>query len=302
MRTQRARALLILLLIPVLVLSCAAKSAQSMDESVMVERPAAAPAPMKEEAETYSGEGAASDSGSELPQRMIIRTVGMSVVVDDTDVMLDMLEQMVTGQEGYIASSNRWLSGEQAYADVTIRVPAAGLNSMVEAIEGMSIRVENKNTSGQDVTEEYYDLDARLRNLRATEAELLQLLTEIRENRGDAEEVLAIHREITEIRGQIESLQGRQQYLERMTAMATINLSIRPKEAPRSIVEPDKWNPLVTASNALRGFVKVLQFFVDLLITLVIYSPFILIPALVIWLLARWLKRRKKAKAKDDQE
>ena len=73
------------------------------------------------------------------------------------------------------------------------------------------------------------------------------------------ENLRAIYREITSVRAQIESLKGRQQYLERMTAMATINLEIRPKEAPRAVVTKAKWNPLVTLTKALRGFVEVMQ-------------------------------------------
>ena len=164
-------------------------------------------------------------------------------------------------------------------------------------LKGEAIRVENESLSGQDVTEEFVDLEARTRNLEATETELLELLTEVRKNRGDAEEVLAIHRELTSIRGQIESLKGRSQYLERMTAMATINLEIRPKAAPQSLVERANWSPLITASKALRGFVEVLQVLVDLIIYVVIFSPFILAPLAVLWFLVRLVKRRKAAKS-----
>jgi hypothetical protein len=69
-------------------------------------------------------------------------------------------------------------------------------------------------------------LSAQLRNLEATEEELLVLLTEVREKTRRAEDVLAVHREVTNIRGQIEQIKGRMQYLERMTALATINVEL----------------------------------------------------------------------------
>jgi hypothetical protein len=291
------RALLLSVLVALLTLGCAAKPAEvsppkSVVEVVAVEggragiasydAPSAAPMPSMVNADL-----------AEIGDRMIIRTVDMIVVVEDTDATLDLIRKMVAEHKGYIAEANRWLSNEQPYARVTFRVPAASLDSAVAALQKAAIRVENENTRGEDVTEEYVDLDARLRNLEATEKELLVLLTEVRENRGKAEDVLAIHREITNIRAQIESLKGRQQYLSRMSAMATINVEIRPKDAPRTVIQRAKWSPLVTASRALRGFVEMVQVLLDIAIYLLIFSPVILVPAAVIWLLVRWARRRK---------
>lgn len=291
------RALLWVSLAALLVLGCAPKRAEP-------------PAAMPEEAVQVSG--ARGDAGyaapaaplpslvsadlAEVGERMIIRTVDMTVIVEDTDATVELIHKMVAEHKGYIAEASRWISNEQPYARVTFRVPAASLDSAVATLQKAAIRVENENTRGEDVTEEYVDLDARLRNLEATEQELLILLTEVRENRGKAEDILAIHREITAIRAQIESLKGRQQYLSRMSALATINVEIRPKEAPRTVVQRARWSPLVTASRALRGFVEMLQVLADVAIYLLIFSPVVLVPGVVIWLLVRWARRRKASR------
>ena len=123
------------------------------------------------------------------------------------------------------------------------------------------------------------------------------MLTEVRENRGKAEDILAIYRELTNIRGQIESLKGRQQYLERMSALATINVTIRPREAPQPVVERAKWNPLVTLNRELRAFVSVFQALVDLGIYVLIFSPFVVVPVVLLWLLVRWIRRRGRRNA-----
>ena len=116
----------------------------------------------------------------------------------------------------------------------------------------------------------------------------------MRENRGKAEDILAIHRELTNIRSQIESLQGRSQYLERMTALATLRVEIRPRETPVPVVEPAQWSPLVTLNRALRAFVSAFQVLLDLAIYVVIFSPFVLIPVAVLWLPVRALQRRRR--------
>lgn len=302
---KQNRWVMIVALLSILSLSvgCAARSGLSRPqvvETVIVERevavarempvgapmPAAAPGARDEAASTL---GAASE-------QMIIRTANLTVVVEDTDDTLRKLRDIARDYEGYTADSNRWLQDDQAYARVTLRVPAPTLDEVLDLLRDMAIRVETESVSGQDVTEEYVDLQARLRNLEAAETELLALLVEVRESRGKAEDILAVHRELTNIRAQIESLKGRKQYLERMTAMATIHIEIRPKEAPRSLIEKAQWSPLVTISKALRAFVSVFQVLVDFGIYVVTFSPFVLIPLAVLWLLVRWMRNRKTKK------
>ncbi|MFO7917041.1 MAG: DUF4349 domain-containing protein [Anaerolineae bacterium] len=291
---------IVLLLVVALVTSCAPRrvketivgAPQDVSEEAVVEREMAE-AP-KEAPADEEGYGEISWEAAEAEERMIIRTVDMTIVVEDTDETLRALRNLVEDYDGYIASSRRWLSNEQPHGRMTLRVPAESLDEVLDQLQDMAFKVEDENISGEDVTQEYVDLQARLRNLEATEEELLILLTEVRESRSKAEDILAIHRELTEIRGQIESLKGRKQYLERMSALATINVTIRPKEALKPVVERTEWSPLVTLNRALRAFVNILQVLVDLAIYVLIFSPFIVVPMLVLWLLVRWIRRRGK--------
>jgi len=294
---MRTRLLLVSLTILVLLTGCAAKEAtgsRDMAESEAMPQQAPRPVVTVVVEKAVEGELMSDDLGRAGSEPMIISTVNMTIVVDDTDEALSAIRAMIASYEGYFAQSNRWISNDQAYARVTMRVPAAVLDPAMETIAGLAIRVEEQNLVGDDVTEEYVNIQARLRTLQATEEELLALLTEVRESRGKAEDILAVHRELTSIRSQIESLQGRSQYLEQMTAMATIHLEIRPKQAPRPVIEKAKWNPLVTANSALRGFVTVFQGLLDLVIYLLIFSPFVLVPALLLWLLVRTIRRRRR--------
>lgn len=290
-----------LLLMTMVVTSCAARrvkeinplASQDMSEEVVVEREAAK-APMEEAPAAEEGYKGTSWEAAEVEERMIIRTVDMSIVVEDTDEVLRTMRTLAESYDGYIASSRRWISNEQPHGRMTLRIPAESLDQVLDQLHDMAFKVEDENISGEDVTQEYVDLQARLRNLEATEEELLVLLTEVRESRSKAEDILAIHRELTNIRGQIESLKGRKQYLERMSALATINVTLRPKEAPKPVVERAEWSPLVTLNRALRAFVNIFQALVDLTIYALIFSPFIVVPVLLLWLLVRWIRRRGK--------
>lgn len=236
-------------------------------------------------------------------QRMIIRTANLAVVVEDTETALAQVRDIATDFDGYLANTDLWRSDDQLRGQVTIRVPAESFDAAMDQIKAIAIKVERENVSGQDVTEEYTDLSARLRNLEATEKELLVLLTEVREKTRKAEDVLAVHRELTNIRGQIEQIKGRMQYLERMTALATINVELIPQEEEAPIIE-EGWQPLRTLRSAFRSLIDAGQFLVDAIIWLVIFIvPVLLVliaPLLILYLV--WRRRRRRKVARQDAE
>jgi hypothetical protein len=261
-------------------------------KEVVVERAAMSSAPGVPQADT--GWDLASDE-----ERMIIRTGDVSLIVKDAGESLEKVEAIAKELGGYVVSSSSWHQEEQLRARLTIRVPAGEFDAAMARLADLAIKVETRNVSTQDVTEEYTDLNSRLRNLEATEVELLELLTEVRERTSKAEDVLAVHREITSIRSQIEQLKGRMQYLEKMTAMATINIELIPDVLARPIVVAG-WRPSGTAANALRTLVTTLQFIVDAAIWLIIYVlptlVVIAIPFFILWMIwRRWRRKRKVA-------
>jgi hypothetical protein len=232
-------------------------------------------------------------------ERMIIRTADLSLVVKDVESSLEEIKATVKELKGYIADSNTWHQAEQLRANLTLRVPAESLDEALERIKAVALKVESERTAGQDVTEEYTDLEAQLRNLEATEKELRELLKTVRERTGKAEEILAVHQRLTEIRGQIERIKGRMQYLERSAALATITVDLIPDELAKPIVQPG-WQPLGTLRNATRSLVQALQFIVDALIWIIIFVlPVLLVllalPAFLVWLLWRWRRGKKAA-------
>ena len=232
---------------------------------------------------------------------MIVRTADLSVVVTDAAQAQQTVADTVKALGGYIADSNAWREGEQLRARMTVRVPAEKLDALLAAIKASAVRVQQESVKGQDVTEEFSDLDAQLTNLEATEVELRELLAEVRQKTQKAEDVLQVYRELTTIRGEIERAKGRMQYLSTMTAMATANVDLVPDVLARPVVEPG-WRPLETLKNAGRALVNTLKGLVDALIWLLIVVVPVLIliaiPIVLIVLLIRWLVRRGRRKAR----
>lgn len=198
--------------------------------------PAPAPAPMPAPAAPVeptkvpiTEEGALvvmSETGEPWATRMIVRTAEIALVVNDVAIALDRVADLAENLGGYVVSSKRWKEEERLVGIITIRVPAEDFGDAMEALRGLAVDVTHEDTSAKDVTEEYIDLSAKLKNLEATEEQLLRLM----EKAEKVEDILNIQRELSKTRGEIEQTKGRMQYLERTSATSLIRVQLNQAE------------------------------------------------------------------------
>jgi hypothetical protein len=273
------------------VVGCASRAVPAVSEqTVMVEE-----APSGErDADAYQYARQSNVIG--LPQeRMIIRTVDMELIVQDTAASLESVHALVAEFDGYIASSQSWHEEDVLAAQLTIRVPEADLETVIERLHTLG-RVESENQSGEDVTDQYVNLEARLKNLELAEQELQELL-ETRQETGKTEDILEVYRELVNIRGQIEQIKGQMQNLENLTALATISLTLTPDALTQPVVI-GRWQPQGTARDATRALIKAVQFLINASIWIVILGiPMLIIlatPFVVLALIVRAWRRRKR--------
>ena len=154
--------------------------------------------------------------------RMIIRTANMQLVVDDVRDTINNIAQLAQDQEGYVVNSSSWKEGERVVGQITIRVPSGDFNYAMSVLRSMAVEVTSETTSAQDVTEEYVDLEATLRNLEATEAQLLKLM----EKAVEVKDILSVQSELSRVQQDIERTKGRMQYLERTSSMSLIQVML----------------------------------------------------------------------------
>lgn len=224
---------------------------------------------------------------SPATERLIIRTGALSIVVKNVSDSVKAINSFASENQGFVVSSNIYKVGDSPFAVVTIRIPSdifdQGFSKMKELGD-----VESENTSGRDVTEEYVDLEARLKNLQLTESRLQDILNRT----GTIPEVLEVERELKIVRGEIESMQGRMKYLQDSADMSsiTVNLSTDPSVLP-AVDESDKWRPLGVIKEAARSMVNALEGVANLIIWLVVYLPIWLILGLLGFIGVRLFKR-----------
>jgi len=153
---------------------------------------------------------------------MIVRTGEMRLVVNDVPIALDRIAELAARFDGYVVSSEKWKEGERLIGRITIRVVAEHFHDAIQALREMAVDVLSEETWSQDVTEEYVDLSAKLKNLEATEEQYLRLM----EKAEKVEDMLDVQRELSETRGQIERTKGRMQYLERTSTTSLIEVRL----------------------------------------------------------------------------
>lgn len=229
----------------------------------------------------------------ETQERLIIRSADMDVIVTDTEEAMRTVTDMVNEAGGWVVNSSVYQYDESAMTgNMSVRVPAAGFDSFLDAVSGLAVEVTRISTSGQDVTEEYVDLAARLRNLEATAERLRALLDEAR----TVKDTLEVSRELSVVEGEVEALKGRMQYLEQSSAFSVVSINFTPDILAQPL-EVGGWQPQGVVRAAIETLIDALQTLADVAIWFVIFVlPLLLLIGVPTYFLIRAARRRRAAR------
>jgi hypothetical protein len=298
------KAFFFILMAAIVLSACAAQKAAQMPSAGQGAPPAEVPAGEFGAADQADNAFSANQPSQET-QRLVIKNANMSLVVEDPGQSMDAIGRMAEEMGGFVVSANlsqnQLQNGDQvSHASIRIRVPAEQLDEALQRIESLSDRTPlNKSVEGQDVTQEYTDLQSQLRNLENAEAQL----REIMDSATRTEDVLAVYRQLVDVREQIEVTQGRIQYFEKSAAMSSIQVELMADEAVQPLTI-GRWQPAGVAKNAVQALISVGQFLVNAAIWIVILVlPVLLVLAaadgIPIMLVLRIWRRRRAGKEPD---
>lgn len=260
------------------------------------------------EAPLSAARGSDAAAVAALQERLIIRNAALTITAADPPTAAGKIQAMANELGGFVVSSEvsqHYYTGAKLWrASVMVRVPAEQLDEALDRIRAEALTVEQENVTGRDVTDEYTDLQSRLRNQQATEVQLLEIMS----GATKTQDVLDVQRELTAVREQIEVLQGRINYLEQSAAFSEIRVEIEPDAADRPLDIPG-WNPKGVVRDAVEAMIAGLQTIATAVIWFVVYViPVCILPATIVggpvlwWYLRRRKMRREAAPAGEQKK
>ncbi|MDQ7028745.1 MAG: DUF4349 domain-containing protein [Ardenticatenia bacterium] len=213
--------------------------------------------------------------------RKIIKNATLRLEVDNVFSVLNQVTLLTSQYGGYVLNSRTWYEEERPYAVMTFAVPAEQFEETLEQLRRLG-KVLDETTTGQDVTDEYVDLEARIRNLEATADRIRSFLDEAR----TVEEALQVNEQLRYVEEELERLKARRNALEQRTAFSTITVELQPVLAQVDQELPP-WSPGKTFAQAWQTLMRVVQQAVDAAIWVSVLGSPLLLVLVPLWILGR---------------
>lgn len=192
----------------------------------------------------------------QVDKRLVIRDGNLSLVVKDLNEVKNKIITFVESNQGYLVSSEIYGVETNKSASVVIRIPEAKFSETLTYIRSLGVKVTSESVSGQDVTEEYVDLTARLKSLEASRNRFKEIL----QNASTVDQILQVQREIDRVQMEIEQTTGRMEYLSKSAAMSKISVNLALDEESLPYVPPtEKWKPAFVFKQAVRSLLLLLK-------------------------------------------
>ena len=237
----------------------------------------------------------AANMASQAFDRKIIRNANLTVEVASPGDAQHKIVSIAESHQGFVVTSEATQrsaedkSKPEMTVDLVIRVPPSQFNQVMDEIRAVGARVIQEKITGQDVTEEFMDLEARIKNQKALELQFLEIM----KRAGKVDDALSVQRELAEVRTEIEKLEGRRRFLENQSSLSTINVTLQP---PMQIVNATGfWYSVKSAfSDGVDVAADIVLFLIRAIIALLPILVLIVLPlALLVKLGLRVVRRRR---------
>ena len=246
----------------------------------------------------------AANEASQAIERKIIRNANLKVEVTSPIEVQRQISSIAESHGGFVVTSEMAQqtsednSKPSVSVNLVVRVPATQFDSVVQEIRAAGSRVLQEQRTGQDVTEEFIDLEARVKNQRALETQFLEIMRRA----GKVEEALEVQRQLAEVRTEIEKLEGRKRFLENQASLSTINVTL---QTPTQIVNAvGFWYNVKSAfADGVDVAAAIVLFLIRAIIALLPVLVLIVLPvALITKVVIMRMRRRRTATSQREVE
>ncbi|HEY4190018.1 MAG TPA: DUF4349 domain-containing protein [Candidatus Limnocylindrales bacterium] len=222
----------------------------------------------------------------------IVYTGSLQLVVGDLQAALAKAKTAVLAAGGYVGASQESNDGDRSVATITYRIPAVRWDDTISGLRGLAAQVVAEQTQATEVGGQIVDIEARLRNLRASEASLQTIAA----GTGKVSDLLQVEAQLTDVRGQIEQLDGQRAQLEDQVAYGTLVTTfgleiVQVQETAKG------WDPSTDVDGALATLIKAGQTLVSGAIWFgIVWLPVLAVLGVILLIVRRVLRRVAPAK------
>lgn len=230
------------------------------------------------------GEASFPPVGSVESSLLIIKTGDITVKVKSIEMAADQIIAIARSVGGFVTNSAfSRTEGEEAtpYGTVTVRVPVNAFESVLTRV-GKVGEVTAKNLNGEDVTGQVFDLESRLRNKRAEEAQYVEIMQKAKK----IPDIITVSNQLFRVRGEIEQIQGRVKYLRSASDMSTITVTLTEPKASTEKGIPGVWQRSI---DSLKGTSVAL---LSGLIWIGVFAPYWIAVLILLYVLVRLIRKR----------
>ncbi|MFA6016468.1 MAG: DUF4349 domain-containing protein [Patescibacteria group bacterium] len=220
-----------------------------------------------------------------IKDRLVIKDSYLSLKVLKVNEVQQSIIKKAEELGGYMVSTLVTDPSDVASATIIVRIPAKKLESALGYYRSLSLKVVSENLQGQDVTDQYIDLDTQLKTYEKTKAKLEDLFN----NATIVQDILQIQMEIINVQASIDSIKGQQDYLVKNAEMAKITLYLSTDELALPYAPTGSWRPGVIFKQAARTVAAVVLGIGTLIIWIAVFGV-IWVPLLLIYL---YIRKRK---------
>jgi hypothetical protein len=239
---------------------------------------------------------APADGAVAVPDRKMIHNAELALTVADARAVAEQIRRITEAHGGDIDNLEVTDGSGSVSATLVVRVPASGLVSALTEYKKLAVRTDHEQVSGRDVTREFYDNEAHLRNLRAEEQQYLAIMKQAH----TVSDILEVSEKLSDVRDRIERLQAQIQVMTHDIEMSAVQISLTQESDTR--VLGIQWRPLYNAKVATRELLAGLGAWMDWVVEVLIMLPLILLWTVtigamvwVVWKIGRaaWRRLRK---------
>jgi hypothetical protein len=222
-------------------------------------------------------------------ERMVVRNADIQLECESATAAQQKVESIVQAYGGFVVESQQTASDRTSLnrdtVSMTVRVPAAKFITALEEIRSSGTKVIDETVRGEDVTEEFIDVEARLKNQKALELQFMEIM----KRAYSVEDAIYVQGQLAEVRGEIEKIEGRMRFLENQSSLSTIKVRL---QTPTALANSSVGISARMMQSLAAGFDFAMTFILGMATFLIAILPFALFIALPGMLLFRYFWRR----------